>query len=173
MLACLTEFTFYFQVPLWLPCSLMGTQLLDVCPATTLWSIPLSHVSVFWWWSVVHTRVLWVAAPSTASSREQLHATYSTVSKPFNQYSGIYSFWGSAGSNPIPLPYLHGREGCSLPGCVSLNDKINSNFMVGITSGDSGLVIGYQFDEYTCTWLAEHLLLNYTPTLVSHTRCQH
>ena len=32
---------------------------------------------------------------------------------------------------------------------------VNSEFVMGIKAGDSGVVIGYQDDEFICTWSAE------------------
>ena len=32
---------------------------------------------------------------------------------------------------------------------------VNSESVMGIKPGDSSVVIGYQFDEFTCTWSAE------------------
>ena len=62
---------------------------------------------------------------------------------------------GLAESHPIPLPSLHGGEGSSFPGLVPSNDTVNSECAMGIKPGDSGVVIGYQVDEFTCTWSAQ------------------
>ena len=35
------------------------------------------------------------------------------------------------------------------------DDAVDSDSVVGIKPGDSGVVIGYQVDEFTCTWSAE------------------
>ena len=47
-------------------------------------------------------------------------------------------------SHPISLPSLHGREGSSFPGLVSSNDIFKAESLLGIPSGDCGVVIGYQ-----------------------------
>ena len=62
---------------------------------------------------------------------------------------------GAWQSHPIPVPSLHGGEGSSFPGLVPTNDTVNSESVVGIKPGDSGVVIGYQVDEFTSTWSAE------------------
>ena len=61
-------------------------------------------------------------------------------------------------SQPIALPSLHGGEGCCFPGLVPSDDVVDSESTMGIKSGDSGVMIGYQVDEFTCTWSAEQFL---------------
>ena len=68
---------------------------------------------------------------------------------------GVYGLGGSIESHPIPLPSLHDGEGSSFPGLVPSDDAVDSDSVMGIKSGDSGVVIGYQVDEFTCTWSAE------------------
>ena len=50
---------------------------------------------------------------------------------------------------------MHGREWSSSPGLVLSDDTVDSESVVGIKPGDSGVVIGYQVDEFTHTWPAE------------------
>ena len=71
---------------------------------------------------------------------------------------GVYSLGGSVESHPIPLPSLHDWEGSSFPGLVPSDDAVNSDSVMSIKSGDSGMVIGYQIDEFTCTWSAEQFV---------------
>ena len=58
-------------------------------------------------------------------------------------------------SHLILLPSLHGGEGSSFPGLVPSNDTVDSESTMGVKPGDSGVVMGYQIDEFTCTWSAE------------------
>ena len=44
------------------------------------------------------------------------------------------------------------------------DDSVNSESVAGVKPGDSNEVIGYQADEFTHTWLAEHFLFNHTLT---------
>ena len=53
---------------------------------------------------------------------------------------------------PIPPPSLHGGEGSSFAGLVPPDDMVNSESVVSIKPGDSGVVIGYQVDEFNHTW---------------------
>ena len=76
-------------------------------------------------------------------------------------YGGAYSFGGLAESHLIPLPSLHGEEGSSVPGLVPSDDTVDSASVVGIKPGDSGMVIGYQVDEYTHTWSAEQFIAHF------------
>ena len=65
-----------------------------------------------------------------------------------------YSFGGLAESHPIPLPSLHDGEGSSFPGLVPSDDMADSEYVMSINPGDSGVVIGYQVGEFTHTWFA-------------------
>ena len=58
-------------------------------------------------------------------------------------------------SHLIPPPSLHDGEGSSFPGLVPSDDTVGSESVMGVKCGDSGVVIGYQVDEFTHTWSAE------------------
>ena len=60
-------------------------------------------------------------------------------------------------SHKIPPPSLHGMEGSTLPGFVTA-DMASSNPVMGITAGDSSVVIGYQVDEISHTCLPEYFV---------------
>ena len=75
----------------------------------------------------------------------------SAVPQPPHLYAGAYSLGGLAESHLIPLPSLHDGEGFSFPGLVPSDDMVNSESVMGIKPGDSGVVIGYQVDEFTHT----------------------
>ena len=65
-----------------------------------------------------------------------------------------YSFGSFAESpNPSAFPTWWGEV--FLPGLVLSNGTVDSESVVGIKPGDSGVVIGYQVDEFTHTWSAE------------------
>ena len=49
------------------------------------------------------------------------------------------------------MPSLHDREGSSFPGLVPSDDTVDSESVMGIKPGDSGVVIGYQVHEFTHT----------------------
>ena len=72
--------------------------------------------------------------------------------------SGAYSLGGSVESHLIPLPSLCNGEGSYFPGLVPSDDVANSDSVMGIKPGDSGVVIGYQVDEFTRTWSAEQFV---------------
>ena len=92
-----------------------------------------------------------MAALSTAFSRGQPSATQSALLQTFKLYGGAYSL-GTWQKITQFLPSLHGGEGSSFPGLVPPNDMVGSECVVGIKCGDSGVMIGYQVDEFTCTW---------------------
>ena len=56
---------------------------------------------------------------------------------------------------PNPPVFPTGQEGPPFPGLVPSDDTVNSESVMGIKPGDSGVVIGYQVDEFNCTWSAE------------------
>ena len=82
-----------------------------------------------------------MAAPSATLSRGEPSATQSAVPQPSHLYGRAYSLEGSAESHPIPLPSLHDGEGSSFPGLVPSDDTVNSESVMGIKPGDSGVVI--------------------------------
>ena len=96
-----------------------------------------------------------VAVPSATLGRGEPSATQSAVPQPSHLYGGAYSLGGSLESHSIPLPSLNDGEGSSFPGLVPSDDMVNSESVMGIKPGDSGMVIGYQVDEFTHTWSAE------------------
>ena len=59
-----------------------------------------------------------------------------------------------AESHPIPPPFLHDGQS-SFQGLVPPIDMIDSESVVCIKIGDSGVVIEYQVDGFTHIWLAE------------------
>ena len=98
-------------------------------------------------------------------------ATQSVVFEPFQKYGGSYTFEGWAESHPIPPPFLHGGKGSSFPGLVPPNVMVNSESMVGIKPGDSGVVIEYQVDEFTHTWFVDQFVACSHIYLGSWVRC--
>ena len=96
-----------------------------------------------------------VAAPSATLGRVEPSATHSAVPQPLG---GIYSLGGCIESHLIPLPSLHDGEGSSFPHLVPSDDAVESDSVMGIKPGDSSVVIGYQVDEFTCTWSAEQFV---------------
>ena len=96
-----------------------------------------------------------VTAPSATLCRVEHSATHSAVPQSIG---GVYSLGGSMESHPIPLPSLCDGEGSSFPGLVSSDDAVYSDSVMGIKPGDSGVVIGYQVDEFTHTWSAEQFV---------------
>ena len=55
----------------------------------------------------------------------------------------------------MSLHSLHDGERSSFPGLVPSDDVVNSDSVMGIKPGDSGVVIGYRVDQFTRTWSAE------------------
>ena len=96
-----------------------------------------------------------VAAPSATLDRMEPSATQSAVPQPLG---GVYTLGGSIESHPVPLPSLCDGEGSSFPGLVPSDDAVNSDSVMGVKPGDSGVVIGYQVDEFTHTWSAEQFV---------------
>ena len=87
-----------------------------------------------------------VAAPTATLGRVEPSATHSAVPQPL---VGVYSLGGSIESHLIPLPSLCDGEGSSFPGLVPSDDAVDPDSVMAIKPGDSGVVIGYQVDEFT------------------------
>ena len=69
-----------------------------------------------------------------------------------------YSLGGSAVSQLILPPFLHGREG-SFPGYVPPNDMVGTpKYAVGVKPNNSGVMIGYQVDKFTHTWSVQYFI---------------
>ena len=96
-----------------------------------------------------------VAAPTATLGRVEPSATHLAVPQPIG---GVYSLGGSIGSHLILLHSLCDGEGSSFPGLVPSDDAVNPNSVMGVKPGDSGVVIGYQVDEFTRTWSAEQFV---------------
>ena len=58
----------------------------------------------------------------------------------------------------IALPSLHCRQGSSVPGSSPPDDMVNSQSVMVGKPGDIDVVIWYQAEEFTHTWLAEHFI---------------
>ena len=96
-----------------------------------------------------------VAVPTATLGRLEPSATHSAVAQPIG---GVYSLGGSIESHLIPLPSLHDGEGSSFPGLVPSDYVVDPDSVMGVKPGDSSVVIGYQVDEFTCTWSAEQFV---------------
>ena len=98
-----------------------------------------------------------VAAYSTVLSRESL-LVLNQLSSSHSKYIVAHTALEAWQSPVIPLPFLHGGEGSSFPVLVPSNDTVDSESAMGIKPGDSGMLVGYQVDEFTHTWSAEHFV---------------
>ena len=96
-----------------------------------------------------------VAAPTATLGRVEPSATHSAVPQPIG---GVYSLGGSIESHLIPPPSLHAGEGSSFLGLVPSDDAVDPDSVMAVKPGDSGVVIGYQVDEFTRTWSAEQFV---------------
>ena len=132
-----------------------GGSTFGVCTLATLWSLPMAGICATWWWPSVHT---WYALSgcSLCYLGEGGAFCYSFCCAPTNWW-GIQP-WGSIDIHPIPLPSLCDEEGSSFASLVPSDDAVNSDSVMGIKLGDSGVVIGYQVDEFTRTCSAEQFM---------------
>ena len=118
----------------------------------------MAGICATWQWSLAHTRY--------AQSGCSLHcfdyrraSCYSLSCLPAMPtiWWGI-QLWGLGKSHLIPLLSLHGWEGSSFPGLAPYNDMVDSESAVDIKPGNSGVLIGYQVDEFTGPWSAEQFV---------------
>ena len=112
-----------------------------------------------------------MAAPSSTSSRGELHAAYLAVPSHFIYMMG-YTALGAEQSHLIPHPYML-RRFFLFPGYVPPDDTVDSESLVGIKPGDSGVVIRYQVENLlSCHWPIASLL-SHMFIMVSQARYQH
>ena len=120
----------------------MGAQLFGVYPWQAYVQPDDGH------WSMPGKDIL--AAPSaTLSGGSLLLLSLLFPNHPI--YMVGHTALGAWQSHPMPAPSLHDGEGSSFPGLVPSDDTVNSESVMGIKSGDSSMVIGYQVDEFTRT----------------------
>ena len=146
-------FAFCFQVPIWLPSSTIG--------AKSQGFVTLQPFRVYPWQAYVHPGDgLWpmpgvqlVVTPPTALSWRELHVTHSAVSS-----NSIYMVrdttlgaWQKVYQS-FCLPYMAER---ALLFQVVFHPITCSTASLWWTLN---LVMGYQFDEFTHMWLAEHFI---------------
>ena len=99
------------------------------------------------------------------------YATQIAVSQPFNQYGRIIQLC-TLSRVSILLTSLYGGVESSFLDLVPPNDAANSESVVAINPGDSGMLIGYHVNEFTHTWSAEHFIVQSKIYLGLQTRCQ-
>ena len=99
-----------------------------------------------------------MAAPSATLDRGSLLLLIQLFPNHAIYLVGHTASGGSVESHLIPLSSLHDGEGFSLLGLVPSDDAVDSESVMGIKPGDSYVVIGYQVDEFTCTWSAEQFV---------------
>ena len=96
-----------------------------------------------------------MAAPLTASSdRGASCYLFSCPATIPSTGLGIHP-WGLGREPPDYSAFLHSEEGSSFPGCGPTDCTVESEYVVGIKPGYSGVVIQCQDNEFTCIWLAE------------------
>ena len=126
---------------------------------------PLQPLGAYPWKAYVHPGdghmpmpgMHWLAASFTALRRGESSAQ-SAVLQPFQLHGGAYNFGGLAKSHLFLPPSLHIGEGLPFHGQIPANNTVNSEFVVGIKPGDSGVVIRYQVDKHTHTWSTEYFV---------------
>ena len=118
------------------------------------WQVYVQPGDGHWPTSEMHS----VVAPSTALSRESL-LLFNQLSSRHSKYMvGHTALRAWERVTQSPLPSLHGGERSSVPGLVPSDDMVNSESVVGVKPGDSGVVIGYQVDDFTHNWSAEQFV---------------
>ena len=147
---------FYFQVPSWMPYCPVEAQLLGLASLQPFGFYPW-HGHMCNMVMVIGPRLVcieWLLPPLPWVGGS-LQLLLSAVPQPSHLYGGAYSLGGLAECHPIHPPSLHGGEGSSFPGLVPSDDMVDCESVMGVKPCDSSVVIGYQVDEFTCTWSAE------------------
>ena len=99
-----------------------------------------------------------MVSTSTPLSRREPSAIWSDVLQPFHLYGVAYSFGGLAESHLILSLSLHSREGYSFLDLVPPDDAVNCESVVEVQASGSGVVIGYQIDEFAHIWFTEQFV---------------
>ena len=136
-----------------MPFSLMGFSHGDLLHQVPL-DIPVASIHASWWWSKANDRNAQGGCSLHCFEWGEPYASKWAVLQPSINMMG-HTAWEAWQSCPILLPSFHGEEESSFPGLVLSNDAVDSESVVGMKPGDSGMVIGYQIVESTHTWLAE------------------
>ena len=170
MLVPVTVFLFCFQVPMWLPCSGMGYQILGFSPLHSIgeypWQTNVSYGPGLWATPGLHQ----VAASFTTSSRESLML----LSWPPAIQSILWghTFGDLAESHDLSMFQTWQNWG-SFAGFLPPDDTDESKSVVAIKAGNFSMVIGYQAHEFTDMLWADYFLLDHTFTQGSLVRCEH
>ena len=98
---------------------------------------------------MVHARSTLSGFSSHCHEKREPHATHSAVPRQFIEDGGVHSFGALAESHPISGLLSH-----SAPP----SDMVNTESVVWLKHGDSGVAIRYQVNEFTHTWLVEHYI---------------
>ena len=140
-----------------MPYSPMGAQPLGLAP--------LQPLRVYPWQAYVQPgdghQPTWgmqrVAAPSTTLNGGALCYSFCCFPAIPSIWWGT-QLWGLARvTQSLHIPYMGGK-GSSFPGLVPSSDTVDSESVMGIKPGGSGVVIGYKVDEFTSTWPAEQFV---------------
>ena len=125
-------FAFCFEIPMWLPCSPIGDQLLGFATLQ-----PLASICASWWWSVANARSI---LSGCFSHCLKLGALCYSSCHPWAFpviWWGI-QLWGLAES-PDPSAFLKWWGGIFFSGGAPSSDTVNSESVMEIKPGDSGV----------------------------------
>ena len=86
------------------------------------------------------------------------HSTQPTVPQSPMQYCMVHSPAGLT-VTPDTSTFHNCSEGYSFPDLLPSDHTINTESVVGAKHGASDVVTGYQLNNFTCTWLADHFVV--------------
>ena len=124
-----------------------GISIIWVCTVAFLQRILMVGICTFWCGFLAHARGTPGSYTSYPLSRVAL--CYSNNCSPH-----IYVFWWGIQLWGL-IVTLHTWWWGPL---VPLDDTVNSKSVVGIKPGDSDVVIGYQLDNFSYTWVVEYIV---------------
>ena len=138
--------------------STLGCLTIGVCTIATSWSLSVAAICDTCWWLLAHTRYAQSAAPSTTLSRGSLmllhllfpsHPIYMVGHTALGAWQRV--------TQSLHLPYMVGRD-LLFQVLFYLMTQLTLNLQWALNLGDSGVVIGYQGDEFTHIWSAEQFV---------------
>ena len=138
--------------------STYGDLTIGVCNSAFLWFLPLVHMCLLLMVCGLHQEcTVWLLLP--------LPQVGSSLMLLFTVLSAIPPIWwgntalGTWQSHLMPPPSPYDGYMSSFPDSAPPYNRFNSESVVEVKPGDSGVGIEYQPDEFDHTWLLEHFLV--------------
>ena len=157
---------FYSQVLYWMPYSPLGAQSLGFTPLQPFGVHPLqAYVQPsdgHWPTPEMHR----VAAPSSTTLSMGAFCCSISCSPAIPSIWWGIQLWGLGRESPGPSSFPAWWKGVFFPGLVPSDDTVNSESVMSVKLGETGLVIGYEVDGFVA---GSHIYSGFTGKVLSFT----